>query len=95
VANCEKIREELKRIVDFRIGEGASKRHPLIFNKKTFFPALTGAAIFTDGEKIYLPLQFSLCRDESDNQMMIANAVRHEPQVCKSILGGFLSSGPL
>jgi len=86
VANCEKIREELKRIVDFRIGEGASRRHPLIFNKKTFFPALTGAAIFTDGEKIYLPLQFSLCRDESDNQMMVANAVRHESDHIKEFI---------
>ena len=76
--NCEEIRDELERVVDFRIGEGASKKYPLVFNKKTLLSRLTGPAIFTDGGKIYLPAQFNLSSNDSDNQMMIASAVRHE-----------------
>jgi len=76
--NCEEIKNELEKVVDFRIGEGANKKHSLIFNKKTLLSSLTGPAIFTDGGKIYLPAQFNLAPDDSDNQMMIASAVRHE-----------------
>ncbi|MEA3485585.1 MAG: hypothetical protein U9R03_02635, partial [Candidatus Aerophobetes bacterium] len=76
--NCKEIKNELERVVDFRIGEGASEKHPLAFNKKTLLSSLTGPAIFTDGGKIYLPAQFNLAPDDSDNQTMIASAVRHE-----------------
>jgi len=78
MANGEKIKEELERVVDFRIGKEASKRHSLVFNKKSLLSLLSGPAIFTDAEKIYLPLQFNLAPDDSDNQMMMASAVRHE-----------------
>ncbi|MFQ6003797.1 MAG: hypothetical protein ACE5KJ_08625, partial [Candidatus Zixiibacteriota bacterium] len=73
-----KIEPELQRMVNFRIGDGASEKYPLIFDKKTLLSFISGPAIFTDGEKIHLPQQFGLARNDSDNEMMLASAVRHE-----------------
>ncbi|TEU02308.1 hypothetical protein E3I16_02310, partial [Candidatus Aerophobetes bacterium] len=72
MALCQKIEPELKRVIDFRIEDGASERHRLVFDKKTFFPLISGPAIYTDGEKIHLPTQFKLALTDSDNEIMIA-----------------------
>ncbi len=76
MANCKKIENELQRVVDFRIGNEASKRHSFVFNKKN--PFSPGSLIFTDGEKIHIPIQFNLTSNDDDNRMLIASAVRHE-----------------
>lgn len=86
MALCEKIKPELKRVIDFRIDDGASERHPLVFDKKTFFPLISGPAIYTDGEKIYLPTQFKLALTDSDNEIMIASTVRHESDHIKEFI---------
>lgn len=86
MALCEKIEPELKRVIDFRIEDGASERHPLVFDKKTFFPLVAGPAIYTDGEKIYLPTQFKLAAADSVNEIMIASAVRHESDHIKEFI---------
>jgi len=86
MALCQKIEPELKRVIDFRIEDGASERHPLVFDKKTFFPLISGPAIYTDGEKIYLPTQFKLALTDSDNEIMIASAVRHESDHIKEFI---------
>lgn len=83
---CQKIEPELKRVIDFRIEDGASERHPLVFDKKTFFPLISGSAIYTDGEKIYLPTQFKLALTDSDNEIMIASTVRHESDHIKEFI---------
>ena len=84
MANCKKIKNELQRVVDFRIGSGASKRHSFIFDKKS--PFIPGPLIFTDGEKIHIPSQFSLTSNDADNQMLIASAVRHESDHIKEFM---------
>ena len=86
MALCQKIEPELKRIIDFRIEDGASEKHPLVFDKKTFFPLISGPAIYTDGEKIHLPTQFKLALTDSDNEIMIASAVRHESDHIKEFI---------
>ncbi|MCD6317486.1 hypothetical protein J7M02_00270 [Candidatus Aerophobetes bacterium] len=84
MANCKKIENELQRVVDFRIGNGASKRHSFVFDKKN--PFLPGPLIFTDGEKIHIPAQFNLTSNDTDNQMLIASAVRHESDHIKEFM---------
>lgn len=86
MALCQKIEPELKRVIDFRIEDGASERHPLVFDKKTFLPLISGPAIYTDGEKIHLPTQFKLALTDSDNEIMIASAVRHESDHIKEFI---------
>ncbi len=86
MALCQKIEPELKRVIDFRIEDGASENHPLVFNKKAFSPLISGPAIYTDGEKIHLPTQFKLALTDSDNEIMIASAVRHESDHIKEFI---------
>ena len=35
MVTCEKIESELQKVINFRIGDGASEKYPLIFDKKT------------------------------------------------------------
>jgi nitric oxide reductase activation protein len=86
MVTCRKIEPELQRVVNFRIGDGASEKHPLIFDKKTLLSLISGPAIFTDGQKIHLPLQFGLAPHDSDNEMMLASAVRHESDHIKEFI---------
>ena len=86
MALCKKIEPELKRVIDFRIEDGASENHPLVFNKKSLSPLISGPAIYTDGEKIHLPTQFKLAFADSDNEIMIASAVRHESDHIKEFI---------
>ncbi|MFQ5835638.1 MAG: hypothetical protein ACE5HR_06925 [bacterium] len=86
MVSCNKIKPELQKVVNFRIGDGASEKYPLIFDKKTLLSFISGPAIFTDGEKIHLPLQFGLARSDSDNEMMLASAVRHESDHIKEFI---------
>jgi len=86
MALCKKIESELERVIDFRIGDGASERYSLVFDKKTFFSLISGPAIYTDGEKIHLPSQFNLASADYDNEVMIASAVRHESDHIKEFI---------
>jgi len=86
MALCKKIESKLERVIDFRIGNGASERHSLVFDKKTFFSLISGPTIYTDGEKIHLPSQFNLASTDSDNEIMIASAVRHESDHIKEFI---------
>jgi len=86
MVSCKKIEPELQRVVNFRIGDGASEKYPLIFDKKSLLSFISGPAIFTDGEKIHLPARFGLTRSDSDNEMMLANAVRHESDHIKEFI---------
>jgi len=86
MALCKKIEPELERVIDFRIEDGASERHSLVFDKKTFLSSISGPAIYTDGEKIYLPTQFKLAFADADNEIMIASAVRHESDHIKEFI---------
>jgi len=86
MVTCEKIKPELQRVVNFRIEDGASEKYPLVFDKKTLLSFISGPAIFTDGEKIHLPVQFGLARNDSDNEMMLASAVRHESDHIKEFI---------
>lgn len=86
MATCKKIEAELERVIDFRIGDGASEKHRLVFEKKPSLFPLAGPVIFTEGEKIHLPAQFNLARADSDNETMIASAVRHESDHIKEFI---------
>ncbi len=86
MAICKKIEAELERVIDFRIGDGASEKHRLVFEKKPLLSPLAGPVIFTEGEKIHLPAQFNLARADSDNETMIASAVRHESDHIKEFI---------
>ncbi len=86
MATCKKIEAELERMIDFRIGDGASEKHRLVFEKKPSLSPLAGPVIFTEGEKIHLPAQFNLARADSDNETMIASAVRHESDHIKEFI---------
>jgi len=86
MVTCEKIESELQKVINFRIGDGASEKYPLIFDKKTLLSLISGPAIFTDGEKIHLPQQFGLARNDSDNEMMLASAIRHESDHIKEFI---------
>lgn len=83
---CKKIEPELQRIVNFRIGDGASEKYPFIFDKRSLLSFISGPAIFTDGEKIHLPARFGLAPNDSDNEMMLASAVRHESDHIKEFI---------
>jgi len=86
MVTCKKIEPELQRVVNFRIGDGASEKYALIFEKKSLFSSISGPAIFTDGEKIHLPARFGLAPNDSDNEMMLASAVRHESDHIKEFI---------
>ncbi|MEI7719045.1 MAG: hypothetical protein WCI72_04205 [archaeon] len=69
--NTGKISGKLEGVIDFRIGTGASKRHPIILQGDSSCPA-------TDGTQIFLPRREAHFSSERDNELSIANSTAHE-----------------
>jgi hypothetical protein len=69
--NTSRLSEKLERIIDFRVGESASKRCPVILQGDASCPA-------TDGTQIFLPRREGHFVSERDNELSIANSTAHE-----------------
>ena len=69
--NTSRLLEKLEKIIDFRIGERASKRCPVILQGDTSCPV-------TDGTQIFLPRREGHFVSERDNEISIANSTAHE-----------------
>ncbi len=68
---------KLERMVDFRIGKGASQKHPIEIQGGSMIEGDNGCPA-TDGTKIFLPAREKLCKKKRDNEMNIANSTAHE-----------------
>jgi len=69
--NTSRLSEKLERIIDFRVGERASKRCPIILQGDASCPA-------TDGTQIFLPRREGHFVSERDNEISIADSTAHE-----------------
>ncbi|MFH1331760.1 MAG: hypothetical protein ABIH63_00555, partial [archaeon] len=70
VINTSKLSGKLEEIIDFRISEGASKKHPVVLADRTC-PS-------TDGTTVFLPRRVSYFVSERDNELLIADSTAHE-----------------
>ena len=66
-----KLLEKLVKVVDFRVGEGASKVNPLVLQGNNSCPA-------TDGTQIFMPTREKHFKSEADNEFQIADSTAHE-----------------
>ena len=66
----ESVSGKLEKIIDFRVGDGSSKRHPIV--------AKRGMAPATDGVSIFLPESERTFESERDNELALANFTAHE-----------------
>src|SRR3989344_5707315 len=66
----ESVSRKLEQIIDFRVGEEALTRHPIVA-KKGMTPA-------TDGHSVFLPEEESIFGSERDNELALANFTAHE-----------------
>lgn len=66
----ESISKKLEQIIDFRVGEGSSERHPIVA-KRGMTPA-------TDGSSIFLPEAEGTFESERNNELALANFTAHE-----------------
>src|SRR3989344_3242688 len=69
--NTSKLSGRLEKLIDFRVGEGASERHQIILLEDASCPA-------TDGTQIFLPRKVGYFVSERDNELSIANSTAHE-----------------
>ena len=70
------IKKKLERVVDFRLGEGSTTKHPINIKKGTNIKA--GSPPMTDGTSIFLPDNQDLFESEKDNELGLAYFVAHE-----------------
>jgi len=70
VVKTEDILDKLERIVDFRVGDGASQRHEIVPQK--------GMTPRTDCIKIFLQDKEKTFKTERDNEMFLASSTAHE-----------------
>ncbi len=69
--NTSKLSGRLEKLIDFRVGEGASERHPIVLQGNNSCPA-------TDGTQVFLPRRGNHFVSEKDNELSIANSTAHE-----------------
>ena len=80
--NNVRIIRKLEEIIDFRVGDEASKKHPIIFGEGKICPA-------TDGTQIFLPRKSEMFKSEEDNEMCAGNSTAHEADHIREIEGYF------
>src|SRR3989344_5514622 len=71
IVNTSKLLGKLEKLIDLRIGEGASEKYHLVLQDDKSCPS-------TDGIKIFLPRRESHFTAERDNELSIANSTAHE-----------------
>lgn len=78
IIHIGKLSGRLEKIIDFRVGKGASERHLIILQGDNSCPA-------TDGTQIFLPRRESHFVSEKDNELSIANSTAHEADHIREI----------
>ncbi|MHA1865245.1 MAG: hypothetical protein ACTSWZ_01955 [Candidatus Heimdallarchaeaceae archaeon] len=78
IVNTSKLLGRLEKLIDFRVGEGASERHPIVLQGNNSCPA-------TDGTQILLPRRENHFVSEKDNELSIANSTAHEADHIREI----------
>src|SRR3989344_5415900 len=76
--NTSKLLGKLERLIDFRVGEGASDKHPIVLQGNNSCPA-------TDGTQVFLPRRENHFVSEKDNELSIANSTAHEADHIREI----------
>jgi len=78
IVNTSKLSGRLEKLIDFRVGEGASERHPIVLQGNNSCPA-------TDGTQVFLPRRENHFVSEKDNELSIANSTAHEADHIREI----------
>lgn len=78
IIHTSKISKKLEKIIDFRVKEGASERHPIVLQEDNSCPA-------TDGTQVFLPRKENHFVSEKDNELSIANSTAHEADHIREI----------
>ncbi len=78
IVNTSKLSGRLEKLIDFRVGEGASERHPIVLQGNNSCPA-------TDGTQVFLPRRENHFVSEKDNESLIANSTAHEADHIREI----------
>ncbi|MBI2044857.1 hypothetical protein HYT23_02260 [Candidatus Pacearchaeota archaeon] len=78
IVHTGRLSEKLEKIIDFRIGEGASDKHLIVLEGNSSCPR-------TDGTQIFLPRRESSFASEKDNELLIADSTAHEADHIREI----------
>ncbi len=78
IVNTSKLLGRLEKLIYFRVGEGASDRHPIVLQGNNSCPA-------TDGTRVFLPKRENHFVSEKDNELSIANSTAHEADHIREI----------